>query len=82
MENNAKENKIISRKKGVVVSEKGNKTIVVAVESYKTHAKYKKKYKDTKRYKVHDEENKHKTGDIVEITTCRPISKEKQYIVI
>ncbi len=82
MENNVKENKIVSRKKGVVVSEKGDKTIVVAVESYKTHSKYKKKYKDTKRYAVHDEENKYKIGDEVEIKNCRPMSKKKQYIVI
>ncbi len=81
MENNPKENKIVSKKNGVVVSEKGDKTIVVAVESYKTHSKYKKKYRDTKKYKVHDADNKHKVGDTVEIIPCRPLSKGKKYIV-
>ena len=81
MENNLQDNRIISKKKGVVVSDKGDKTIVVAVGSYKTHAKYKKKYRVTDRYKAHDAENKYKTGDAVEIVPCRPMSKGKQYIV-
>ncbi len=81
MENNAEKNKIISKKKGVVVSDKGDKTVVVAVGSYKTHAKYKKKYRVTKKYKAHDEENKYKTGDTVEIVPCRPRSLGKRYIV-
>lgn len=81
MENNLEKNKIVSKKKGVVVSDKGNKTVVVAVGSYKTHAKYKKKYRVTKNYKAHDEENKCKVGDTVEIVPCRPLSKEKQYII-
>lgn len=81
MENNVEKNKIISRKKGVVVSDKGEKTVVVAVGSYKTHAKYKKKYRVTKKYKAHDEENKCKIGDNVEIVPCRPMSADKKYIV-
>ncbi|MEF3691589.1 MAG: 30S ribosomal protein S17, partial [Candidatus Moraniibacteriota bacterium] len=43
--------------KGVVVSDKMDKTIVVAVETFKTHPKYLKKYRSTKRYHVHDENN-------------------------
>lgn len=76
------ENKIVMRKKGVVVSDKMNKTVVVAVESFKTHPKYRKKYKATKKYKAHDEENKYKIGDTVEIVPCRPISKDKSYKVV
>jgi small subunit ribosomal protein S17 len=75
-------NKILSKKKGVVVSDKMDKTVVVAVDAFKTHPKYKKKFKVTNRYKAHDEENKYKTGDIVEIVPCRPISKGKSYKVV
>jgi len=82
MEKIIKENGIIIRKKGVVVSDKMNKTVVVAVGDFKTDAKYKKKYKSTKRYKAHDEENKYKVGDAVEIVPCRPISKDKSYKVV
>lgn len=75
-------NKIITRKKGVVVSDKMQKTIVVAVETLKTHPKYKKKYRSTKKYKAHDEENKYKIGDAVEIVPCKPMSKDKNYVVV
>lgn len=78
----SKQVKIITRKKGVVVSDKMDKTIVVAVDILKTHKKYKKKYLSTKRYKAHDEENKYKTGDFVEIIPCKPISKDKSYSVV
>ena len=73
---------VLMRKKGRVVSDKMDKTVVVAVESFKTHPKYKKKYKSTKRYKAHDSENKYKVGDMVEIIPCRPISKDKRYRVV
>ncbi|MDR3559598.1 MAG: 30S ribosomal protein S17 [Candidatus Pacebacteria bacterium] len=79
MEKNLNDNKIVARKKGTVVSDAADKTIVVAVDTFKTHAKYRKKYTSTKRYRVHDEENKHKTGDTVEIVPCRPMSKSKKY---
>jgi small subunit ribosomal protein S17 len=75
-------NKIITRKKGVVVSDKMDKTIVIAVETLKTHPKYKKKYRSTKKYKAHDGENKYKIGDTVEIVPCKPMSKDKNYVVI
>ncbi|MFZ2193621.1 MAG: 30S ribosomal protein S17 [Candidatus Moraniibacteriota bacterium] len=74
--------KIITRKKGIVVSDKMDKTIVVAVDTLKTHSKYKKKYRSTKKYKAHDAENKFKTGDVVEIIPCKPLSKDKSYIVV
>lgn len=66
---------------GTVVSDKTDKTVVVVVERVKTHRLYKKKYNVTKRYKAHDAENSYKTGDVVEIVSCRPISKEKKYTV-
>ena len=64
---------------GVVVSEKNNKTIVVAVETSKTHPVYKKKYKQTKRYQAHDEKNEAHTGDVVNIVETRPISATKHF---
>ncbi len=82
MKSDNSKNKIIIRKKGIVVSDKSDKTIVVAVESFKTHPKYGKKYKSTKRYKAHDGENKYKIGDKVEIIPCAPISKDKRYKVV
>ncbi len=82
MEKNLEPNKIIIKKKGIVVSDKMTKTVVVAVDSFKTHPKYKKKYKSTKKYKAHDEEGKYKVGDLVEIIPCRPMSKDKCYKVV
>lgn len=74
--------KKLAKKKGIVVSDKMDKTIVVAVESLKTHPKYLKKYRSTKKYKVHDEDNKFKKGDKVEFSQCRPISKDKSHTVV
>lgn len=82
MEKNLEQSKIIIRKKGVVVSDKMAKTVVVAVDSFKTHPKYNKKYKSTKRYKAHDEEGKYKVGDVIEIIPCKPMSKDKRYKVV
>lgn len=72
-------NRIIRKKKGIVVSDKNDKTIVVAVTDFKTHPKYLKKFKSTKKYKVHDEENKYKIGDEVAFVECRPVSKDKKW---
>ena len=71
-----------ARKKGVVVSDKMDKTIVVAADSYKTHPKYLKKYRFTKKYKVHDQENRYKIGDAVEFIESKPISKDKKFKAI
>jgi len=68
--------------KGVVVSDKMDKTIVVAVTRLKKHPKYKKRYKVTKKYKAHDEKNECQIGDKVMIQECRPISKDKRWKVI
>lgn len=68
--------------KGIVVSDKMNKTVVVSVSRFVKHPLYGKFYKVNKKYKVHDEENKHKTGDKVAIIETRPISKDKRFKVI
>ena len=82
MEKPTEKSKILFKKKGTVMKDKMDKTIVVSVVSFETHPKYKKKYKVTKRYKAHDPENKFKVGEIVEIIPCRPISKEKKFKVV
>ena len=81
MENKQEKNKIIMKKKGVIVSDSMDKTVVVAVKNLKTHSKYKKQYISTKKYKAHDEKNKYKVGEIVEIVSCKPISKDKNFKV-
>jgi small subunit ribosomal protein S17 len=69
-------------KKGVVSSNKMNKTIVVSVDSYKSHSKYKKRFKVTKKFYAHDEENKFNEGDVVTIKETRPLSKLKRWEVV
>ena len=64
---------------GTVASDKADKTIVVAVQTRKTHPIYKKQYTVTARFASHDEKNEAKTGDKVEITECRPISASKRF---
>ena len=68
--------------KGVVVSDKMDKTIVVSVSRFIKHPLYGKFYKVSKKYKAHDEENKYKTGDNVEIVETKPISKDKRFKVV
>jgi len=68
--------------KGVVVSDKMDKTAVVAVDSLKTHSKYLKKYRVTKKYNIHDPENKAKVGEKVEFIESKPISKSKKFEII
>jgi len=68
--------------KGIVISDKMEKTVVVKVERIKEHPKYKRRYKVYKKYKAHDEKEKCKVGDKVTIEECRPISKEKRWRVI
>ena len=66
---------------GKVVSSTNNKTITVAVESYTNHPLYHKRVKSTKKYAVHDEDNKAKVGDIVKVVSSRPLSKTKRYVL-
>lgn len=68
--------------KGVVISDKMDKTVVVSVSRFVKHPLYGKFYKVSKKYKVHDEDNAHKTGDNVEIMETRPISKDKKFTVV
>ena len=67
---------------GVVVSDAGDKTIVVRVERRVKHTLYKKFIRRSKRYHAHDPENVHSVGDIVRIRECRPISKRKSWEVL
>ncbi len=64
---------------GNVISNKMEKTVVIQVESVKTHPLYKKQIKTFKKYKVHDEKNECNVGDKVEIVETRPLSKEKRW---
>jgi len=68
--------------KGIVVSDTMDKTIVVLVNRYAKHPRYKKYSKRSKKYKVHDEKNEYKKGSKVIIQECRPISKDKHFRVI
>ncbi len=68
--------------KGVVVSDKMDKTVVVKVTRFVEHKKYGKRIKKTKNYKAHDEQNAKKVGDVVEIEETRPISKDKKFKII
>lgn len=68
--------------KGVVVSDKMQKTVVVSITRLKKHPKYKKYFKVTKRFKAHDENNEYHVGDRVLIEEIRPMSKEKRWKVI
>lgn len=72
-------NKIL---KGIVVSDKMDKTIVVSVSRFVEHPKYGKRIKKSKKYKAHDETNSKKVGDKVEIEETKPMSKDKHFKVI
>lgn len=69
-------------KTGVVTSTKMQKTIVVTIETYKTHPKYKKRYKSSSKFYVHDENAIAKVGDTVTIRETRPLSRLKRWILI
>ncbi|MCE5194592.1 MAG: 30S ribosomal protein S17 [Nitrospiraceae bacterium] len=67
---------------GKVVSDRMDKTVVVAVTRLVQHATYKKIIKKITKFKAHDEENKCKTGDTVSIVETRPMSKQKRWKVV
>jgi small subunit ribosomal protein S17 len=67
---------------GTVVSDKMDKTVVVAADSLKAHPKYLKRYIVTKKFKAHDPENRFKAGDQVKIVETRPKSKGKKWTVM
>jgi len=66
-------------RQGTVVSDKGDKTIVVKVDTIKAHPRYKKVVRRSKRFHAHDEQNAAKIGDVVKIIETRPISKTKNW---
>ena len=66
-------------KTGQVVSDKMEKTIVVAVETLVEHPLYKKRMRRTKKFQAHDETNQAQVGDVVRIGETRPISKHKSW---
>jgi small subunit ribosomal protein S17 len=66
---------------GRVISDKMDKTVVVAVDSPKRHPIYKKTIRRIKKYYAHDEKNRAKTGDIVRIEETRPLSRLKRWRV-
>ena len=68
--------------KGIVVSDKMQKTVVVRVTRLKFHSKYKKYYRVSKKFKAHDEKNQCRVGDKVIIEETRPLSKEKRWKVV
>ena len=67
---------------GKVVSDKMDKTVVVAVERLVQHPLYKKAVKKTVKFKAHDENNESHIGDTVEIMETRPLSKDKRWRVV
>jgi len=67
---------------GRVISNKMDKTVVVAVTRLFQHPVYKKTVKKVSKFKAHDEENRCKIGDDVKITETRPLSKDKRWLVL
>ncbi|MDO8466690.1 MAG: 30S ribosomal protein S17 [bacterium] len=83
MEQNKAKAEVKHRKlQGVVVSDKMQKTAVVAVTHERKHSKYLKYFKVTTRLKAHNENNEYKTGEVVVIEETRPLSKEKRWKII
>lgn len=69
--------------KGVVVSNKMQKTLVVNVDTLKTHPKYLKQYRSSKKYKVHVEESSaYALGATVQFQECRPMSRGKRHTIV
>ena len=67
---------------GLVVSNKMDKTVVVAVEDFVRHSLYGKSVKSTKKFKAHDENNECSIGDKVRIMETRPLSKDKRWRLV
>lgn len=76
------EKRVQKNRRGYVVSDKMDKTIVVEVEDRKSHALYGKIVRTTKRVKAHDEENTAGVGDLVRIRETRPLSKDKHFRLV
>jgi len=67
---------------GTVVSDKNDKTITVLVTTYKKHPLYNKRVISSKKFRAHDENNQAKTGDVVKIMECRPLSATKRFRLV
>jgi small subunit ribosomal protein S17 len=67
---------------GTVTSDKNDQTVTVSVERRFTHPVLKKTIRKSKKYRAHDPKNEFKTGDIVRIQECAPVSKTKRWEVI
>lgn len=67
---------------GRVVSDKMDKSVVVAVETFVSHPLYGKQVKRTTKFKAHDENNECQYGDIVKIMETKPISKDKNWRLV
>jgi small subunit ribosomal protein S17 len=67
---------------GIVVSDAGDKTVIVRVERRVMHPVYKKFITHSKKFAAHDEHNKFRAGDAVHIEESRPISKRKHWVVL
>ena len=67
---------------GTVVSDKMDKTIVIAVNTFVTHPLYKKQIKNTTKFKAHDENNECRIGDKVVVMETRPLSREKRWRLV
>ena len=78
----AEERNVRKVRVGKVVSDKMNKTVVVAVDRKVPHALYNKPMVSTKRFKAHDENNECQIGDTVKIVETRPLSKDKCWRVV
>ena len=76
--NQTKKRKLV----GVVVSDKMKKTVVVKIDRMKMHPKYLKYYRVSRKFKAHDEKGEYHVGDKVLIEECRPLSKQKRWIVM
>lgn len=71
----------VKERVGLVVSDKMDKTVVVAIENRSPHPKYGKIVVKTQKYKVHDENNQCKIGDRVKIRETRPLSRTKRWAI-
>jgi small subunit ribosomal protein S17 len=69
-------------RKGIIISDKMDKTVTVKIDRVVAHRIYKKKFVLSKNFKAHDETNEFKTGDVVEIVETAPISKDKKFKVL
>ena len=74
--------KVRKLRRGVVVSNKMNKSVVVLVEELKLHRKYHKYIKRSKKFMAHDENNECMPGDVVDIVETRPLSKLKRWRIL